>query len=632
MTELQILESARPEVRPLSDAERAALRTEIFGGTPARLHLEPVAADGRQIQIDLVSGTDPLRRRSPRSRRALSTAAALLVTAGLSGLWIASTARDPHDDPAAAEQPVQTVAVQTVPPWYDPIRSLLPDGFDQIVLTDALPEAVGFKAFRTGTRQLLDVSITLQPGVGIKDTTDAVTFTDEHGSYYESTSAVTLVTPDDRMVLVRCGLSPVGGGAVGSASMADSRRDYCGDSFDNLGLDPVSRRQLAARLAEAFSSEAVASGFGQPVAPTTEDPRVMQQLTAFRGTPVDFNGEQSRGVLRTANLSEGADGHDTELTIIHGIWPPRAADAVPANALAAGGASRFFHYDDVAVALVIADDGTGYHLITTDLTDSHLARLGDLLDVLVGASQASPAATDATAAATTAVTASTTAAIAGTALAAALEPDGTVLVVNASQTDGIAVSLSNALEQSGYDVVAPTSATGGVLLSQSAIYFHPDRVTAAVNAITNAVPIPFGEDLHGQLIPGLDDAMLASADIIVVLGDDLAGAPWEKEGTQLIDQGIGTLLVVDATTTAAGHDRAEQRAQQLRADGVDVADVVKSTRPVEASMLMPTGESTPWAFAVAALAGIGGFDTWDATLVAAPLPAGVVAVLLIADE
>lgn len=137
---------------------------------------------------------------------------------------------------------------------------------------------------------------------------------------------------------------------------------------------------------------------------------------------------------------------------------------------------------------MIADDGTGYHLITTDLTDSHLARLGHLLDELVGASQASPAPTLVTAAATTAVTASTTARMAGTALAAALESDGTVLVVNASQTDGIAVSLSNALEHSGYDVVAPTRATGGVLLSQSAIYFHPDRAMAAVNAITNAVP------------------------------------------------------------------------------------------------------------------------------------------------
>ena len=629
MTELQILESARPEVQPLSDADRAALRTEIFGGTPARLRHEPVAADERRIQVDLVKGTDPLRR---RSRRALSIAAALLVTAGLGGLWIASTARDPNDDPAAAEQPVQTVVATTAPPWYDPIRSVLPVGFDQIVLTDAVPEAVGFKAFRTGTRQLLDVSMTLQPGFDIKDTSDAVTFTDEHGRFFESTSGVALVTPDNRMVNLRCGLSPVGGGAVGSAAMADSRRDYCGDGFDNLGLDPVSRRQLAARLADAFSSDAVTAGFGQPVAPTTEDPRVVQRLTAFRGTPVEFSAVQSDGVLRTANLSAGVDAYDTELTLIHGVWPPRAADAVPANALVAGGASRFFHYDDVAVALVIADDGTGYHLITTDLTESHLARLGNLLDDLVGASQASPATTVATAAATTTVTASTTPAITGTALAAALEPDGTVLVVNASQTKGIAGSLSSALKQSGYDVMPPTNAAGGVSLSQSAIYLRPDSAMAAMKAIMNAVPIPFGEDLHGQSIPGLDDAMLASADIIVVLGNDLAGAPWQSKGASLIDQGIGVLLVVDATTTAAGQIRAEQRAQQLRVDGVDVADVVKSTRPVEASMLMPTGGSTPWAFAVGALVGIDGFDTWDATLVADPLPAGVVAVLLIADE
>lgn len=634
MTELMVLESARPDVPPLSDDERAALRAEIFGGRPARPHLEVVAADERSILLDLASGTDPLPRRPTRSRRALTAAAAVLVTAGLSGLWIASSSDDTHDDPAAEAQPVQTVTVPATPTWYEPIRSLLPDGFDQIVLTDAVSEAVGFKAFRTGTRKLLDVSISLQPGVGIKDISDAVTFSDEHGSYYESTSAVALVTPNQRMVLVRCGLSPVGGGAVGSVSMADTRRDYCGDGFDNLGLDPVSRRQLAARLADAFSSEVAISGFGQPVAPTTQGPLVIQQLTAFRGAPVEFDVEQARGVLRTANLSDGTGAHDTELTVIHGIWPPRAADANPANALTAGGASRFGHYDDVAVALVVADDGTGYHVITTDLTDSHLTRLGDLLDQLVGASPLAPMATVNTTAVTTAVPVSTTTAIAGTALAAALVPDGTVLVINASQTDGIAVSLSRALELSGYDVVAPTSAAGVVVLAQSAIYFHPDRsmATATANAIMNAVPIPYGEDLHGQTIPGLDDAMPASTDIIVVLGEDLASAPWETATAPLIDQGIGTLLVVDATTTPAGHDRLAQRVQQLNADGVDVADVVLATRPVGTSMLMPLGDSTPWAFAVAELAGIGGFDTWDATLVADPLPGDVVGVLVVADE
>lgn len=353
MTELQTLELARPEVEPLSDADRASLRAEVFGSTLAHLHLDPGPADEHQIQIDMISGTDRMRPRSSRSRRAVSIAAALLVTAGLSGVWIASTARGPHDDPAEAEEQGPTAAPAT--------------------------------------------------------TVDTVT-------------------------------------------------------------------------------------------------------------------------------------------------------------------------------------------------------------------------------ATTAMSVSTTPAIAGTALAVALEPDSTVLVVNASQTDGIAMSLSNALEQSGYDVVPPTNATGAVSLSQSAIYFHLDKDLAAFNAITNAVPIPLGENLDGQSIPGLDDAMLASADIIVVLGDDLAGAPWETRGTPFIDQGIGTLLVLDATTTAAGHDRAEQLAQQLRTDGVDVGGVVKATRPVEVSMLMPTGESTPWAFAVAALAGISGFDTLDATLMTDPLPANVAAVLVIAEQ
>lgn len=235
-------------------------------------------------------------------------------------------------------------------------------------------------------------------------------------------------------------------------------------------------------------------------------------------------------------------------------------------------------------------------------------------------------------ASTTAVPASTATVIAGTALAAALEPDGTVLVVNASYTDGLAGSLSGALQQNGYTIVPPINASGGVMLAQSAIYFHADKSLATFNAILNAVPIPMGENLHGQTIPGLDDTMLASADIIVMVGNDLAGAPWETAPEPLIDQGVGTLLVVDATTTPAGRDRLAQRVQQLKADGVNVADVVVAAHSVVSSMFMPLGQSTPWAFAVAELAGIDGFDTWDTTLVADPVPADVVGVLVITDD
>ena len=49
-------------------------------------------------------------------------------------------------------------------------------------------------------------------------------------------------------------------------------------------------------------------------------------------------------------------------------------------------------------------------------------------------------------------------------------------------------------------------------------------------------------------------------------------------------------------------------------------------------MLMPIGQSTPWIFAIAELAGIGGFDAWNPSLTTEPIPDGVTAALVISNN
>jgi len=82
-----------------------------------------------------------------------------------------------------------TASALAAPRWYQVLRPFLPDGFDQMVLTNASAEAVSFRAWRTGTGQVLDVTIGLGTG-GITETPDVATNTDEFGTWYASTSGV----------------------------------------------------------------------------------------------------------------------------------------------------------------------------------------------------------------------------------------------------------------------------------------------------------------------------------------------------------------------------------------------------------------------------------------------------------
>lgn len=619
MTGLEIFESLCPDVEPLSNRDRVGMRLGLFGGeTPSGSDEARSAPTAVHFDLDrglLRSGS----RQAPRGKRLLSIAAVSLIVAGVAAVWFTVGNRD-GADPVPAEQSSSTTVESAptlqplaTPVWYDTIRPLLPDGFDQIVLTVAKPEVVSFKALRTGTRQLLDVTVTLQSGYDIKDTGEAITFSDEHGDYVESAGSVALTTPDQRRVVVRCGLRPIGGGTVEPGGLVDADRDTCDGEVDNLDIDPTSRRTLAAALAAGLPTDAVTPEFGQ-IDTSPEGAAVGAIVAEFAGDSRPFATTQADGVLRLANLTPTLDGPSTtELTVINGIWPPDGDGSAFDDTFANSPQGRFYQYGDIAVAFVVVDR-TGYHIATTDLSDSHLTALGELLQQLI-----------------TAPTTNTTVA-AESALAEALRPDGRVLVVNASSVAGLAGSLSSALELSGYDVLEPVDAADGQVLDTSIMYTQPDMPNSMIpTSIANAFPIPTWETLRDQPTPALTFEMRDGADVIIVLGRDLADAPWTAASTPLIDPGIGRLLIVDAGTTDQSHQAATARADELRNAGVDVADIVTATTAVEETMLMPIGETTPWTYAIADLAGIGGFDTWTPSLIAGPIPEGVTAVLVIAN-
>jgi hypothetical protein len=350
-------------------------------------------------------------------------------------------------------------------------------------------------------------------------------------------------------------------------------------------------------------------------------------------------------VLRDINLSPIiGEPSTTELTVIQGMWPPNGDGSV-LDATSAASPQPLFHlYDDIAVALVVVDT-TGYHIATTDLSNTHLTALGELLSQIIEQTSANAPTSAAADQQSDPGTSTATIPEVGTTtivtsvsdeLAEALRPDGRILVVNATTTAGLAGSLSQALADSGYDVLEPTNAADGAIVDVSFVYTRPGPADMShmmtPNAIMDAVPISRAASLSGPPTPPVTQEMIDNADVIIVVGTDLASAPWQGSGASLFNPGIGRLLIIDATTNARDQREADEQAQDLRAAGIDIAGIVTAAAPVDETMLMPIGQSTPWIFAIAELAGIGGFDTWNPSLTTESIPDGVTAALVIGDN
>lgn len=214
-------------------------------------------------------------------------------------------------------------------------------------------------------------------------------------------------------------------------------------------------------------------------------------------------------------------------------------------------------------------------------------------------------------------------------LIAAMAPEGTVLVLNGSGIGGLGGSLTAALQRSGYSVAPAANATESI--AESVLYFRADAPTGALALLPPAIPIARVEQLTTDALPTTDSADVDSADLIVVLGTDLADAPWTTAPQPMVTDVQGTLLVLDASGSPGGRDRSAERIADLAAVGIDVIDGGQATRPLEESMLMPVTPSTRWTFAVAQLTGIGGFDSWSPELLDGSLPPDIDAVLVIGD-
>lgn len=87
----------------------------------------------------------------------------------------------------------------------------------------------------------------------------------------------------------------------------------------------------------------------------------------------------------------------------------------------------------------------------------------------------------------------------------------------------------------------------------------------------------------------------------------------------------GTLVVIDATGGLPVQEILESR-------GVAFSEVMPARRVVAQTMIMPIGDDTTQAERLAELVPVGGFDTWDSTLIDGPVPDGVTAVLVLGAD
>ena len=86
------------------------------------------------------------------------------------------------------------------------------------------------------------------------------------------------------------------------------------------------------------------------------------------------------------------------------------------------------------------------------------------------------------------------------------------------------------------------------------------------------------------------------------------------------------VLVVDASGGTPGV------LNDLAARGLTPHYELPATRTLEQTMVMPTGADVALAYQLLPIVGVGGFDTWDPTIIGGTMPDGIVAVLVIGQD
>ena len=128
MNDLQAFATLCPETRPLTESDRASMRSELFGAAattiPHRINLRhdgPVGntTTGSVAKLDLTSGGVNVKQHDAGpGHRWMGVAAAATVIAGIAGVWAAGTNRNGGESPAPATQPIasSTASDETTTP------------------------------------------------------------------------------------------------------------------------------------------------------------------------------------------------------------------------------------------------------------------------------------------------------------------------------------------------------------------------------------------------------------------------------------------------------------------------------------------------------------------------------------
>lgn len=370
--------------------EELERRLRLTFATMVPLLNSPANAELRQLDRDAADGLvfEPSRREPAVATRWGARVAAVAAAAALVVGFVV-VQRSAVDEPASSDTP-NLPAVVAEPGWYTVIRPLLPAGFDRIALTHADQQSVAFVAFRSASDQILDLNITLEPGFDNKETTDPVTFEDDSGTYFESSGGVSLDTIDDRLVGVRCDVtSPLGSSLP--TNQDPSAAGPCADASNADPIDGTDLRDLARNLATGFPLDAVNESFGAPVGTDVLDPAIAAKVAEFLGEPAVVIAEQNDLVLREVSLSPATVTPPTSrLTVVTGVYSPPAPPNAPVSTEpAAPPGAGFFRHAGVATAVVVAN-GTAFHIATSDLSDTNLPALIQLLDQLAATQGAVP--------------------------------------------------------------------------------------------------------------------------------------------------------------------------------------------------------------------------------------------------
>jgi hypothetical protein len=195
------------------------------------------------------------------------------------------------------------------------------------------------------------------------------------------------VTTDGRYASLNCGVVIDRRGSAGSipVDVFPRHEDTCGASADHDGIDATARWKIVAALAERLTPDIVDTISGTPTRPPDARAVGARVREVIPGLPEVERSVRVEGVVEHFSVGVPAsEAAMTTLSVVPGMYPPRAVDDNPAFALApmADPIGRIVVHDNIAIGWIVDRNGTGYHVATVDVSDSNRRRMGAVLERL----------------------------------------------------------------------------------------------------------------------------------------------------------------------------------------------------------------------------------------------------------